>query len=71
VGSVVGVAVAVAIFQAAGPASSHVDIANGISHAFAVAGVAALAGAALSLLIVPRVAATLVARRRDALLVES
>jgi EmrB/QacA subfamily drug resistance transporter len=71
VGSVVGVAVAVAIFQAAGPASSHVDIANGISHAFAAAGVAALAGAALSLLIVPRVAATLVARRRDALLVES
>jgi EmrB/QacA subfamily drug resistance transporter len=63
VGSVVGVAVAVAVFQAAGPATSHVDIANGISHSFAIAGVAALAGALLSLVIVPRVAAAIAAWR--------
>ena len=71
VGSVVGVAVAVAIFQAAGPALSHADTTNGISHAFAAAGVAALAGALISLAIVPRVAATLIGWRRDALLSES
>jgi hypothetical protein len=63
VGSVVGVAVAVAVFQAAGPATSHVDIASGISHSFAIAGVAALAGALLSLVIVPRVAAAIAAWR--------
>jgi EmrB/QacA subfamily drug resistance transporter len=71
VGSVVGVAVAVAIFQAAGPTLSHADTTNGISHAFAAAGVAALAGALISLAIVPRVAATLIGWRRDALLSES
>jgi EmrB/QacA subfamily drug resistance transporter len=71
VGSVVGVAVAVAIFQAAGPALSHAGTTNGISHAFAAAGVAALAGALISLAIVPRVAATLTGWRRDALLSES
>jgi EmrB/QacA subfamily drug resistance transporter len=63
VGSVVGVAVAVAVFQAAGPATSHVDIASGISHSFGIAGVAALAGALLSLVIVPRVAAAIAAWR--------
>jgi MFS family permease len=64
VGSVVGVAVAVAILQASGPGVSHADTANGISHAFAVASVAAIAGALLSLAIVPRVAAAIGAWRR-------
>lgn len=64
VGSVVGVAVAVAILQAAGPAVSHADAANGISHAFAAASVAALVGAAISLAIVPRFAAALATLRR-------
>jgi EmrB/QacA subfamily drug resistance transporter len=64
VGSVVGVAVAVAIFQASGPALSHADTTSGISHAFASAGIAALAGGALSLLIVPRFAAALAGFRR-------
>ena len=41
----VGVAVAGAIFQAAGTATPHVGIASGITPAFAVAGVAALTGA--------------------------
>jgi MFS family permease len=64
VGSVVGVAVAVAIFQASGAGVSHADTANGISHAFAAAGVAAIAGSLLSLAIVPRVAAAIGAWRR-------
>jgi EmrB/QacA subfamily drug resistance transporter len=64
VGSVVGVAVAVAIFQASGPALSLADTTSGISHAFALAGIAALAGGALSLLIVPRFAAALAGFRR-------
>jgi len=64
VGSVVGVAVAVAILQASGPGVSHADTANGISHAFAVASVAAIAGSLLSLAIVPRVAAAIGAWRR-------
>jgi MFS family permease len=64
VGSVVGVAVAVAIFQASGPALSHADTTSGISHAFASAGIAALAGGALSLLIVPRFTAALATFRR-------
>jgi MFS family permease len=59
VGSVVGVAVAVAIFQSSGSVETHAQAASGISHAFAAAGVAALAGALLSLTIVPRAAAVL------------
>jgi EmrB/QacA subfamily drug resistance transporter len=66
VGSVVGVAVAVAIFQANGPAESHAVAASGISHAFAVAGIAALAGALLSLAVVPRAAAVLAGWRASA-----
>jgi len=64
VGSVVGVAVAVAIFQASGPSLSHAATANGISHAFVAAGAAALLGAVLSLAIVPRFAASLATLRR-------
>jgi EmrB/QacA subfamily drug resistance transporter len=63
VGSVVGVAVAVAIFQAGGAGESAAVATNGISNAFGVAGVAALIGAAISLAIVPRVAAALAAWR--------
>jgi hypothetical protein len=51
-GSVFGAAVAVAIFQAAGPA----DATAGVSHALTVVGLAALSGGALLLAIVPSVA---------------
>jgi len=60
-GSVFGVAVAVAILQAAEPDSPEA-IARGISHAFTSAGVAAFAGALLSVAIVPRFAAVFSSR---------
>jgi EmrB/QacA subfamily drug resistance transporter len=56
VGSVFGVAVAVAIFQAAGPQTAEATV-HGISHAFEAASGGALIGALLSLAIVPRAAA--------------
>jgi hypothetical protein len=62
-GSVFGVAVAVAIFQASGPANSAAAAASGISHAFALSAAASLAGALLSLAIVPRAAALLASWR--------
>jgi EmrB/QacA subfamily drug resistance transporter len=58
VGSVFGVAVAVAVFQSAG-ADSAATLTSGISHAFAVAAVSAIAGAAIALSIVPKAAAVL------------
>jgi MFS family permease len=64
VGSVVGVAVAVAIFQVGGPAASHAAVTTGISRAFAVGSIAALVGGVISLAIVPRVAAVLAGWRR-------
>ena len=64
VGSVVGVAVAVAIFQAGGVPESHAAITSGISNALTAGGIAALIGAAISLAIVPRAAAVLAAWRR-------
>jgi MFS family permease len=63
-GSVFGVAVAVAILQASHPGGSPAATARGISHAFASASVAAFAGALLSLAIVPRFAALLASARR-------
>jgi EmrB/QacA subfamily drug resistance transporter len=62
-GSVFGVAVAVAILQASDPASSAEATARGISHAFASASVAAFAGALLSVAIVPRFASALAGLR--------
>ncbi len=64
-GSVFGVAVAVAILQASDPASSAEATARGISHAFAAASVAAFAGALLSVAIVPRFATALAGLRRS------
>ena len=64
-GSVFGVAVAVAILQASDPASSAEATARGISHAFASASVAAFAGALLSVAIVPRFATALAGLRRS------
>ena len=58
VGSVFGVAVAVAIFEAGGPDTAEATV-RGISHAFAAASGGALIGALLSLAIVPRAAAVL------------
>jgi EmrB/QacA subfamily drug resistance transporter len=60
-GSVFGVAVAVAILQAANPDSAEAT-ARGISHAFAAAAVAAFAGSLISLAVVPRVAAVFSSR---------
>jgi EmrB/QacA subfamily drug resistance transporter len=63
-GSVFGVAVAVAIFQASNPALSAAATSRGVSHALAAAGVTALVGALISLTIVPRVAALVATWRR-------
>ena len=63
-GSVFGVAVAVAIFQSSGPSSSAAAFTTGVSHALTGAGATALLGALLSLAIVPRVATVLTAWRR-------
>jgi EmrB/QacA subfamily drug resistance transporter len=62
VGSVFGVAVAVAIFQASG-ADSVETVTNGIGNAFAVAGIASLMGSLIALTIVPRVATAVSAWR--------
>jgi EmrB/QacA subfamily drug resistance transporter len=58
VGSVFGVAVAVAIYEASGAHTAEATV-RGISHAFAAASVGALIGAILSLAIVPRAVAVL------------
>jgi EmrB/QacA subfamily drug resistance transporter len=63
VGSVFGVAVAVAIFQAAG-ADSLETVTNGISHAFAAAGIVSVAGSLIALTIIPRVVTAVTALRR-------
>src|SRR4051812_6559202 len=62
VGSVVGVAVAVAIFQAGGAGESASVATNGISHAFAIGGGAAPIRAPVSLAVVPRAAAPVAPR---------
>jgi EmrB/QacA subfamily drug resistance transporter len=63
-GSVFGVAVAAAIFQAGGKVDSASAATTGASHALVVAGVAALAGGLFLLAIVPAVAALLASWRQ-------
>jgi EmrB/QacA subfamily drug resistance transporter len=62
-GSVFGVAVAAAIFQASAHSESAVAATTGVSHALAVAGAGALIGALFLLAVVPAVARSLAVLR--------